>query len=44
MLVNFIQFFANLIIALTLLKMIQVHIVKRNPDSPAGQALSFLVG
>ena len=44
MLVNFIQFFANLIIALTILKLAEVHIIKRNSDSPVGQALAFLVG
>ena len=44
MLVNFIQFLANLLIALVLLKLIQVHLVKRNPDSAPSRALAFLVG
>jgi hypothetical protein len=44
MLVNFIQFLANLIIALTILKVATVHLVKRNSDSPGAQALAFLVG
>lgn len=44
MLVNFIQFFANLIIALTILKLVEVHMIKRNPDAPTAQMLAFLVG
>ena len=44
MLINFIQFFANLIIALTILKLAEVHVVKRNQDAPISQLLAFLVG
>lgn len=44
MLVNFIQFFANLIIALALLKLVEVHMVRKNPDSPVSHTLAFLVG
>lgn len=44
MLINFIQFSANFFILMILLKIVQVHLVKRNPDSPLAQAFAFLVG
>lgn len=45
MAVDFIAFFAKLIIALIILKLIEVHMIrKQGEDSPVGQALAFLVG
>lgn len=45
MAVDFVAFMAKLIIALTILKLIEVHMVRtRGEDSPVGQALAFLVG
>lgn len=44
MLINFVQFTANLIIALVALKLLELHLLQRNPDSPIGQALAFLMG
>lgn len=44
MLVDFIAFFAKMVLALIILKMIETHIVRKNPDSATGQALAFLVG
>lgn len=44
MLVDFIAFFAKLIIALVILKMIEVRTTQKNPDSALGQALCFIAG
>jgi hypothetical protein len=44
MAINFVQFTANLIIALVLLKLIELSLLRRNPDSAAGQALAFITG
>lgn len=42
MLVNFVQFTAQLIIALVLLRVAQVMLLKRNPESSLGKALAFV--
>ena len=44
MAINFVQFLANLILALVLLKLIEMHLLRTNPDSAVGQALSFITG
>lgn len=44
MLIDFIAFMAKLLFALVLLKLIEIHLVRTNPESPMGAALAFLVG
>lgn len=44
MLIDFVAFFAKFILAIIILKMLETHIVRKNPESAAGQALAFLVG
>lgn len=43
MLINFLQFLANLIIALALLRVLEAKVLESNPDSAFGQALAFVV-
>lgn len=35
---------AELLIILTVLKLIELHTLRRNPDSAIGQAIAFLIG
>ena len=42
MLIDFIQFFAQLVIALAILRVAQVKLLDRNPDSALGAAIAFL--
>lgn len=42
MLINFLQFFANLIIALVLLKVLSAKLLERNENSALGKALAFI--
>jgi hypothetical protein len=44
MLIDFVAFMAKLLLALIILKMIEIHTVRRDPNSPFGQALAFIVG
>lgn len=44
MLVDFVAFFAKLILALVILKLIEVKVTQNNPESALGQALCFLAG
>jgi hypothetical protein len=44
MLIDFLAFVAKLLLALITLKLIEVHTVRRDPDSPYGQALAFVLG
>ena len=44
MAINFVQFLANFILAMVLLKLIELHLLKNNPDSAIGQALAFITG
>jgi hypothetical protein len=43
-LVNFLQFVANLIIAMALLKVIQAKMIERDPDSAFAKSLAFVIG
>lgn len=42
MLIDFLQFMAQLILALTILRVAQVKLIDRNPDSLVGGALAFI--
>lgn len=44
MVVDFVHFLVQLIVALTLLRLAQVHFGKTNPNSPAVKALSVIIG
>jgi len=44
MLIDFVAFMAKLILALVILKLIEVHAVRKNTDSSFGQAMAFLLG
>lgn len=44
MAIDFVAFMAKLIIALVILKLIEIHLIKRDSESPVGQALAFLIG
>lgn len=44
MLIDFIAFMAKLLLALIILKMIEVHAVRKDTESPFGQAMAFLLG
>jgi hypothetical protein len=44
MLIDFLAFMAKLVLALIILKMLEIHTVRRDVNSPWGQALAFLVG
>lgn len=44
MLVDFVAFFAKLMIALVILKLLEVHLVNKNPESAGAQALCFIAG
>lgn len=44
MLVDFVAFFAKLMIALVILKLLEVHFVQKNPESAGAQALCFIAG
>jgi hypothetical protein len=44
MLVSFINIAANVLLLLVILKLIEVHLLRKNPDSTLGQAIAFLVG
>lgn len=44
MLIDFVAFVAKLLIALVMLKLIEVQMVRKNPEAPFGQALAFLLG
>lgn len=44
MLIDFVAFFAKLVIALAILKLLETHFVNNNSDSAIGGALAFLVG
>lgn len=42
MLISFVHFTAQLIIAMTILRLIAAKLIENNPDSPLGSALSFV--
>lgn len=42
MLINFLQFTANLIIALVLLRVVSAKLLERDSDSALGKALAFI--
>ena len=44
MLIDFVAFMAKLILALIILKMIEVHAVRKDSEAPFGQAMAFLLG
>lgn len=44
MLIDFIAFMAKLVIAIVILKLLEIHMVRKDPEAPLGQALAFLVG
>ena len=44
MAVNFLQFLANFILAVLLLKIVELSLLRRDPESAVGQAIAFLVG
>ena len=44
MLIDFVAFMAKLLLALIILKLVEVHAVRKNSDSPFGQAMAFLLG
>lgn len=44
MLIDFVAFVAKLLLALIILKMIEVHAVRKDSESPFGQAMAFLLG
>jgi hypothetical protein len=44
MLIDFVAFMAKLLLALIILKMVEVHAVRKNPDAPFAQAMAFLCG
>lgn len=44
MLIDFVAFFAKFILALVILKMAEIHAVRKDVNSPFGQALAFLAG
>lgn len=44
MAIDFAAFMAKFILALIVLKMLEVHLVRVNPDSASAQAFAFLLG
>jgi len=44
MLIDFVAFMAKLLLALIILKLIEVSTIRKNSESPFGQALAFLLG
>ncbi len=44
MLIDFVAFMAKLLLALIILKLIEVHAVRKDAEAPFGQALAFLLG
>jgi hypothetical protein len=44
MLIDFVAFMAKLLLALIILKMVEVHAVRKNSDAPFAQAMAFLCG
>lgn len=44
MAIDFVAFMAKLIIALVILKLIEIHLIRRDSENPVGQALAFLIG
>jgi len=44
MLIDFVAFMAKFILALVILKMIEVHAVRKDTENPFGQAMAFLLG
>ena len=44
MLIDFVAFMAKFLLALVILKMIEIHAVRKDVNSPFGQAMAFLVG
>lgn len=44
MLIDFVAFMAKLVLALIILKLIEIHTVRKDSESPVGQAFAFLLG
>lgn len=44
MLIDFVAFMAKFLLALVILKMIEIHAVRKDHESPFGQAMAFLLG
>ena len=44
MLIDFVAFMAKLVLALIILKLAEVHAVRKDDEAPLGQALAFLLG
>lgn len=44
MLIDFVAFMAKLVLALIILKLIETHLVRKDKESPFGQAFAFLLG
>lgn len=44
MLASFIHDLMNLVIALAILRLVTIELLRRNPESPLGKALAFVIG